>query len=53
MLKVMKNSIVYPFGFSVTYQRHNNPMVPNGFALNLIWWSICFWLRRSTYKENE
>lgn len=57
--KWMWNSIVYPLGISITYQkqarlepddiRHLNPIVPNGFSINFLLGSLVFWKEQ---KEN-
>lgn len=43
-IKWMWNSIVYPLGISITYQRPATPMIPNTIALNFLFGSLLIWL---------
>jgi len=43
MVRLMRNTLVYPLGIMITYQLKADPLIPNGFSIGLLWWSIVIW----------
>lgn len=44
----MRNTLVYPVGIGITYQKPEDPFLPNSFAINFLLWSLVFWPARPT-----